>query len=99
MIVYPLPGHIQTYYNHLSNQHQSFSINGTLSDKTSLDFGLPHAQGSAIGPFGLHQTKPLTAIAHKHNIQIYFYADDTQLYIPFNPEQREEAMGAIGGVH
>ena len=54
-----------------------------LSDKSSLDFGFP--QGSALGPFGFKlYTKP--------NVQIHLYADDTQLYLPFQPDQSEEAM-------
>ena len=76
--------------SYLSNRHQSISINGTLSDKSSLDFGYP--QGSALGPFGLKlYTKPITAIARKH-VQIHLYADDTQLYLPFQQDQSEEAM-------
>ena len=64
--------------SYLSNRHQSISINGILSVKSLLDFGFP--QGSALGPFGLKlYTKPIAAIARKHNVQIHLYADDTQL--------------------
>ena len=62
-----------------------------LSDKSSLDFGFP--QGSALGRFGFKlYTKPITAIARKHNVQIHLYSDNTQLYLPFQPDQSEEAM-------
>ena len=62
--------------------------------KITLDFGLP--QGSCIGPFGFKlYTKSLTSIAKKHNVNFHLYADDTQLYVPFNPCNSEESVGAM----
>ena len=70
---------------------QCVSINSTISDNIDLQFGFP--QGSRIGPFGFKiYTKPLTAIAQKHGIHIHLYADDTQLYTSFEPENSEAAL-------
>ena len=61
------------------------------SDEVTLQYGFP--QGSCIGPFGFKlYTKSLTQIAKHHGIEIHLYADDTQLYIAFPPENSEQAM-------
>ena len=77
--------------SYLSGRQQCVSINSTLSDNIDLHFGFP--QGSQIGPFGFKlYTKPLTSIAKKHGINIHLYADDTQLYTSFKPEESEAAL-------
>jgi len=49
--VYGVTGGVAEWMqSYLSDRHQSISIDGTLSDRSSLDFGFP--QGSALGPFG-----------------------------------------------
>ena len=80
--------------SYLTGRQQHITINGTMSDKIDLQFGFP--QGSVIGPFGFKlYTKPLTEIAKKHDISIHLYADDTQLYTTFDPEDSEAALSKL----
>ena len=77
--------------SYLTNRSQCIDINGTYSDKIKLEYGFP--QGSKIGPFGFKlYTKPLAAIAQKHGVNLHLYADDTQLYLPFDPQNSKSAM-------
>ena len=80
--------------SYLHNRSQYISINTSKSNNIHLEYGFP--QGSTVGPFGFKlYTKPLTQIAEKHGINIHLYADDTQLYIPFNPANSEPALSRI----
>ena len=79
---------LETY---LTGRRQCVQIDVISSDEVTLQYGFP--QGSCIGPFGFKlYTKSLTQIEKHHGIEIHLYADDTQLYITFPPEDSEQAM-------
>ena len=60
-------------------------ISGELSSPKTSDFGLP--QGSVDGPVGYSiYTLPVGDIARHHSISYHLYADDTQLYVSFDPK-------------
>ena len=75
---------IKWFKSYLSDRSFTVTINGQRSSKSYLRIGVP--QGSILGPilFILY-TKELNLIAEKHGFSIHLYADDTQLYIEFNP--------------
>lgn len=66
--------------SYLRHRTYKVKINNTISDPMPLTHGVP--QGSTLGPllFSLY-TKKLSEIAHSYQIDIHFYADDTQLYM------------------
>ena len=72
------------FRSYLDGRSFTVTIDKSKSRRCFLRIGVP--QGSILGPilFILY-TKELEDIAKKHGFNIHLYADDTQLYIEFNP--------------
>ena len=71
--------------SYLTDRSQSVIIGETSSKPKRLVQGVP--QGSVLGPvlFTLY-TKPMADIIRKHGLDYHFYADDSQIYVTFHPE-------------
>ena len=70
--------------SYLSDRMQYVFVDGGTSLKHTLQCGVP--QGSVLGPIlYLLFTSPLSDIVKKFNLSYHFYADDSQLYLSFQP--------------
>ena len=76
---------LRWFHSYLSDRRQYVSINGVHSDTVHMDFGVP--EGSVLGPklFSLY-IKPLSEVITRHGLSYQFYADDTQIYLVFQPD-------------
>jgi hypothetical protein len=76
---------LQWLHSYLSDRYQSVKIGKTLSSPRHLPYGVP--QGSVLGPqlFSIY-TQPLQVVIEACDMFFHLYADDTQLYMAFNPK-------------
>ena len=82
------------FKSYLAGRTQQVSVNGTLSDRFNLTCGVP--QGSCLGPllFTIYVSS-LSDIVKSHLPSVHTYADDTQLYISFNPVDNTSQADAV----
>ena len=88
---------MEWFRSYLAKRGQRVSIDGSLSERFSLECGVP--QGSCLGPllFLIYASKLLRVgedqLPHAHG-----YADDTQIYLSFKPISnisQEDAVRAM----
>ena len=85
------------FASYLSGRTQQVSIDGTLPTKFDLECGVP--QGLCLGPllFVVYASK-IFEIVGKHNLEIHCYADDSQLYLSFCPNDNANQDAALARV-
>ena len=93
-----ISGRVLDWFNsYLSGRSQGISINGTLSDKFLLECGVP--QGSCLGPllFVIYTSK-LFEIVRNHLPQVHCFADDTHIYLSFQPDSSATSLSALQAI-
>ena len=83
------------FRSYLSGRSQVVSCAGELSSSRTVTCSVP--EGSVLGPllFCLY-TRPLEQVLKRHTVNYHFYADDTQIYLSFDPS---EAPSAVSNLH
>ena len=73
---------LRWFRSYLEDWSTCVEIRGKQSVVASNKVGLP--QGSVFGPI---HTLPVPDIARHYNVSYHTYAEDTQLYVTFDPKQ------------
>lgn len=82
------------FRSYLEERSYRVVIDGASSDPVPLSCGVP--QGSVLGPimFTLY-TAPLCHILRRHGVMFHKYADDIQIYVPYNPSDAGAGERAV----
>jgi hypothetical protein len=80
---------ITWFTSYLSNRSQYVQIRGQSSPTSDLIYGVP--QGSVLGPvlFSIYTSTLGNILCKYSDINYHFYADDSQIYMSFNPNQAD----------
>ena len=71
--------------SYLTQRSQYVCIDGKTSQPRTLRFGVP--QGSVLGPLIFTAyTQPLGQLLKMHDVRYHVYADDTQVYVSWDPK-------------
>ncbi|XP_068684982.1 uncharacterized protein [Montipora foliosa] len=85
------------FCSYLSGRTQRISFQGALSNVIHLRYGVP--QGSCLGPILVNTySSKIFDIVGRHLPKVHYYADDSQLYLSFNPScavGQDEATGSM----
>jgi len=76
--------------SYLCNRRQKVVVEKSTSGAKKLECGVP--QGSVLGPilFTLY-TASLGGLLRSHGVHYHFYADDAQIWMPFEPDDADNA--------
>ena len=79
------------FFVNLSKRSQVVSVNGCISHRADLVYGVP--QGSVLGPvLFVMYTRPLLLLLEKHSVKSQSFADDTQLYTHTDPSDIDSTV-------
>ena len=92
---YGITGSALAWLNsYFKKRTQSVCIASVSSSPREQITGFP--QGSVLGSFSYPvYTAPLFSIAEKHKVSMHMYADDTQLFVAFDPNDTKQAVGIM----
>ena len=85
---------LKWFKSHMKNRIRTVLVKGSKSKPVNLTTGVP--EGSVLRPllFAIYML-PLDQIKRRYGILFHEYADDTQLYIRFRPDDSASLADAI----
>lgn len=81
----------------LVSHMQCVFINGAISDQVPLTCGVPQGFVLSLLPFSLYTTL-LSVLLGQNGWKHHLYADDTQLYIPFDMSSSSNSLTLLSNV-